>query len=95
MRTINRGFFDQSDPSSRTLQKFVLLDSGSPCFRFPIFMPICIRDTVSPLKIRMNFSQTEMLSGNSMSILDIHSRTEEYVEVPFQRNFKTTALWPI
>ncbi|XDV17197.1 hypothetical protein PO909_016575 [Leuciscus waleckii] len=86
MRTINRGFFDQTNKSSRILQKFVLLDSGSPCFRFPIFMPICIRDTVSPLKIRMNFSQTEMLSGNSMAILDIHSRTEEYVEVPFQRN---------
>ncbi|XDV17141.1 hypothetical protein PO909_016546 [Leuciscus waleckii] len=86
MRRINRGFFHQSDLSSRTLQKFVLLDSGSSCFGFPIFMPICIRDAVSPLKIRMNFSQTEMLSGNSMAILDIQSRTEEYVEVPFQRN---------
>ncbi|XDV17209.1 hypothetical protein PO909_016583 [Leuciscus waleckii] len=86
MRTINRGFFDQTNKSSRILQKFVLLDSGSSCFRFPIFMPSCIADTVSPLKIRMNFSQTEMLSENSMAILDIHSRTEEYVEVPFQRN---------
>ncbi|CAM4461922.1 unnamed protein product [Leuciscus chuanchicus] len=86
MRRINRGFFHQSDLSSRTLQKFVLLDSGSSCFGFPIFMSICIRDAVSPLKIRMNFSQTEMLSGNSMAILDIQNRTEEYVEMPFQRN---------
>ncbi|XP_039537968.1 integrin alpha-M-like isoform X2 [Pimephales promelas] len=86
MRGFHRGFLDQSDPSSRTLQQFVLLDSGISCSSFPIFMPDCIRDTVSPLKIRMNFSQTETLSENSTAILDIHSRTEEYVEVPFQRN---------
>ncbi|KAK7165559.1 hypothetical protein R3I93_005581 [Phoxinus phoxinus] len=86
MRTVHRGFFDQSDPSSWTLQKFVLLDSGISCTRFPIFMPRCIADTVSPLKIRINFSQTEKLSENSTAILDIHSRTEEHVEVAFQRN---------
>ncbi|XP_042571985.1 integrin alpha-D-like [Cyprinus carpio] len=44
----------------------------------------CVADLVSPLKIRMNFSQTEMLSGNSVAVLDVHSRTEENVEVPFQ-----------
>ncbi|ROJ94326.1 Integrin alpha-M [Anabarilius grahami] len=86
MRGINRGFFVQSDSSSRTLQQFVLLDSGISCFSFPIFMKSCTADTVSPLKIRINFSQTEMFSESSKAILDIHSRTEEYVEVPFQRN---------
>lgn len=83
---INRGFFDQTNTSSKTLQKFVLLDSGISCSSFPVFMPKCIADTVSPLKIRMNFSQTEMLSGKSTVFLDIYSRTEERVEVPFQRN---------
>ncbi|RXN32872.1 integrin alpha-L-like protein [Labeo rohita] len=82
---INRGFFDPMDSSSRTLQQSVLLDSGFSCFSFSIFMPRCIADTVSPMKIQMNFSQTKMLSGNTMAVLDIHSRTEEYVEVPFQR----------
>nr|AZZ70202.1 putative CD11-like protein [Ctenopharyngodon idella] len=86
MRGINRGFFVQSDSSSRTLQKFILLDSGISCFSFPIFMKHCTADTVSPLKIQINFSQTKMFSESSMAILDIHSRTEEYVEVPFQRN---------
>ncbi|KAL1277124.1 hypothetical protein QQF64_023797 [Cirrhinus molitorella] len=83
---LNRGFFDPMDSSSRTLQEFVLLDSGFSCFSFSIFMLRCIADTVSPLKIQMFFSQTEMLSGNSMAVLDIHSRREEYVEVPFQKN---------
>ncbi|KTF84376.1 hypothetical protein cypCar_00048393, partial [Cyprinus carpio] len=71
---------------ARTLQQSVLLDSGSSCFNFSIFMLRCVADLVSPLKIRMNFSQTEMLSGNSVAVLDVHSRTEENVEVPFQRN---------
>ncbi|XP_058646418.1 integrin alpha-M-like isoform X2 [Onychostoma macrolepis] len=86
VRRMSRGFFDPMDSSSRTLQQSVLLDSGSSCFNFSIFMMRCVADTVSPLKIRMNFSQTEMLSGNSTAVLDVHSRTEEYVEVPFQRN---------
>ncbi|XP_048038163.1 integrin alpha-M-like [Megalobrama amblycephala] len=86
MRGINRGFFVQNDLSSKTLQQFVLLDSGTSCFSFPIFMKSCTTDTVSPLKIQINFSQTKTFSESSMAILDIHSRTKEYVEVPFQRN---------
>ncbi|XP_059411093.1 integrin alpha-L-like [Carassius carassius] len=86
VRGMSRGFFDQSNVSSRTLQQFILLDSESSCFNFPIFMLHCVADTVSPLKIRINFSQTEMLSGNSVAVFDVHSRTEEYVEVPFQMN---------
>ncbi|XP_059411000.1 integrin alpha-L-like [Carassius carassius] len=87
VRGMSRGFFDQSNVSSRTLQQFILLDSGSSCFNFSIFMLRCVADTVSPLKIRMNFSQTEMLSGNSLAVLDIHSRTEEYVEVAVKVKF--------
>uniref|UniRef100_A0A9J7ZR22 Zmp:0000001082 n=1 Tax=Cyprinus carpio carpio TaxID=630221 RepID=A0A9J7ZR22_CYPCA len=87
VRGMSRGFFDPMDSSSSSLQQSVLLDSGFSCFNFSIFMLVrrrCVEDTVSPLKIRMNFSQTEMLSGNSVAVLDVHSRTEEYVEVPFQ-----------
>ncbi|XP_052402624.1 integrin alpha-L [Carassius gibelio] len=87
VRGMSRGFFDQSNVSSRTLQQFILLDSGSSCFNFSIFMLRCVADTVSPLKIRMNFSQTEMLSGNSVAVLDVNSRTEEYVEVAVKVNF--------
>ncbi|NP_001373553.1 integrin alpha-D isoform 1 precursor [Danio rerio] len=85
MRGINRGFFVQRDSSSKALQQLLLLDSGIFCRSFPVFMPGCVADTVSPLKIRMNFSQSEM-SGSSVAVLDVYSRTEEYVEVPFQRN---------
>ncbi len=49
-----------------------------------VFFQRCIADTVSPLKIQINFSQTEMLSGNSMAVLDVDSRMEEYVEVTLQ-----------
>ncbi|XP_042573139.1 integrin alpha-L-like [Cyprinus carpio] len=79
---MTRGFFDPMDSSSSSLQQSVLLDSGFSCFSFSIFMLHCVFDTVNLLKIRMNFSQTEMLSGNSVAVLDVHSRTEEFVEVP-------------
>ncbi|XP_050974869.1 integrin alpha-L-like isoform X1 [Labeo rohita] len=86
VRGMSRGFFDQKDSSSRTLQQSVLLDPGFSCFNFSIFMLRCVKDTVSPLKIRMNLSQAEKFYGKSLAVLDIHSRTEEYVQVPFQRN---------
>ncbi|XP_051560845.1 integrin alpha-L-like isoform X2 [Myxocyprinus asiaticus] len=86
LREINRGFFDETNTASRTLHKSVLLESKFSCFSFSVFMPRCVADTMSPLKIRMSFSQTGMLNGNSTAILDIHSRTEEFAEVPFQRN---------
>ncbi len=38
VRKMSRGFFDQSNSSSKTLQQSVLLDSGFSCFNFSIFM---------------------------------------------------------
>ncbi|XP_051982478.1 integrin alpha-D isoform X2 [Xyrauchen texanus] len=86
IREMNRGFFDQMNSSSRTLQQSVLLESKFSCFSFSVFMPRCVADTVSPLKIRLDFSQMEMLNGNSTAVLDIYSRTEEFTEVPFKRS---------
>ncbi|XP_051992772.1 integrin alpha-L-like [Xyrauchen texanus] len=77
----SRAFFDPNHSSSRTLQRFILLDDDFSCFTFPIFMPRCVADTLSPLKIRMNFWQTRMMVGHSMAVLDIDSRTEENAEV--------------
>ncbi|XP_052406743.1 integrin alpha-L-like isoform X2 [Carassius gibelio] len=84
VRGMSRGFFNSMNSSSSSMQQFVLLDSGISCSNFSIFMLHCVADTVSPLKIQINFSQTEKLSGNPVAVLDINSRTEEHVEVPFQ-----------
>ncbi|KAI2668873.1 Integrin alpha-M [Labeo rohita] len=99
VRGMSRGFFDQKDSSSRTLQQSVLLDPGFSCFPFSIFMLVrvvyhsfrqsqqlrsddqccvfqrCVADTVLPLKIQINFSQSEIV----YKLLFFHL-------VPFQRN---------
>ncbi|XP_051992770.1 integrin alpha-M-like [Xyrauchen texanus] len=85
----SRAFFDPNHSSSRTLQRFILLDDDFSCFTFPIFMARCVADTLSPLKIRMNFWQTRMMVGHSMVVLDIDSRTEENAEMLFQRSCKS------
>ncbi|KAI7810759.1 CD11-1 [Triplophysa rosa] len=82
LREMNRGFFRLHNLTSRSQQMSVLLLSKSFCSNFSVFMPRCVSDTASPLKIVMNFSQT----GNIFALLDIHSRTEEFVEVPFEKS---------
>ncbi|TRY86192.1 hypothetical protein DNTS_030232 [Danionella cerebrum] len=86
MRELNRGFFQQNDSSSRSLLQVLLLQPGTSCFFFPIFMLGCVANTVSPLKIRMTFSESEEFSGSSGAVLDVQSLTEESVEVGFRRS---------
>nr|XP_055053129.1 integrin alpha-M-like [Misgurnus anguillicaudatus] len=85
-KEMNRGFFKLQNSRSRSLQNSILLVSNASCFNFSIFMPRCVCDTVTPLKIQMNFSQTELSSDQPSAILDIHSTTGMFVEVPFERN---------
>ncbi|XP_073670570.1 integrin alpha-X isoform X2 [Paramisgurnus dabryanus] len=86
VRAMNRGFFKLHNSTSRSLQKSIMLVPEASCFNFSIFMPHCVHDTVTPLKIQMNFSQTELPSDQPSAILDIHSLTEMFVEVPFERS---------
>nr|XP_055053139.1 integrin alpha-M-like [Misgurnus anguillicaudatus] len=86
VREMNRAFFKVQNSRSRSLQNSTLLVSKASCFNFSIFMPRCVYDTVSSLKIQMNFSQTELSSDQPSAILDIHSTTGMFVEVPFERS---------
>nr|XP_055053135.1 integrin alpha-M-like [Misgurnus anguillicaudatus] len=92
-KEINRGFFKLQNSSSRSLQNSTLLSKAS-CFNFSIFMPRCVFDTVTPLKIQMNFSQTELSSDQPSAILDIHSTTGMFVEVPFERSCNSDRCVP-
>lgn len=56
VRGMSRGFFDQSSVSSRTLQQSVLLDSGSSCFNFSIFMLVRV--------VYHKFSQSQQLRSD-------------------------------
>ncbi|XP_076838824.1 integrin alpha-M-like isoform X3 [Brachyhypopomus gauderio] len=82
----SRAFFEQPIKTSRNLLQSILLVSQDSCFNNTVYMTNCVKDTLSPLLIRMNFSQAEEQPGNSSAVLNMDSRTMAYVEVPFQRN---------
>ncbi|XP_076838543.1 integrin alpha-M isoform X2 [Brachyhypopomus gauderio] len=86
VRQDSRAFFEQPIKTSRNLLQSVLLVSQDSCFNNTVYMTNCVKDTLSPLLIRMNFSQAEEQPGKSSAVLNMDSRTLAYVEVPFQRN---------
>ncbi|XP_036420533.1 integrin alpha-D [Colossoma macropomum] len=86
MRQWSRAFFLPEDKTSRSLLNSVLLDSHYSCFNHTVYMPNCVKDTVSPVFIRLNFSQVEQQPSSSSAVLNIDSRTTANVEIPFQRN---------
>ncbi|XP_017539939.1 integrin alpha-D [Pygocentrus nattereri] len=86
VRQWSRAFFIKKDKTSRSLLSSVLLDSPYSCFNHTVYMPSCVKDTVSPVLIRLNFSQAEQQPSSSNAILNIDSRTTANVEIPFQRN---------
>ncbi|XP_037399260.1 integrin alpha-M-like [Pygocentrus nattereri] len=78
-------FFQPTSNQSRNLLNSVLLDSHHSCYTQGLYMEKCVKDTSSPVLIWLNFSQVEQQPSSSNAVLNIDSRTETYVEVPFQR----------
>uniref|UniRef100_W5M6Z3 VWFA domain-containing protein n=1 Tax=Lepisosteus oculatus TaxID=7918 RepID=W5M6Z3_LEPOC len=65
------------------------LSSGARCAVLSLYTSLqnCVKDTVSPVKIKLTFSQTEGPSSPALTpILNIDSRNVEYIEVPFEKN---------
>ncbi|KAM4611701.1 integrin alpha-M isoform 2-T2 [Polymixia lowei] len=85
-RQIRRGFFAELEKRARSLQSTVELRNEHTCFNHSINMPKCVKDTLSPILIKLNFSQHG--SNNSFAILNTDSVTQAAVEVPFEKNCK-------
>ncbi|XP_062866546.1 integrin alpha-D [Trichomycterus rosablanca] len=86
VRLDSRAFLIEGDTRSRSVQKSEVLRSERSCFNHTLYMPNCVRDTLSPVLLQLNFSQSDQQPVNSSAVLDIDSRTTAYVEVPFQIN---------
>ncbi|XP_049325410.1 integrin alpha-X-like isoform X1 [Astyanax mexicanus] len=82
----SRAFFELDDKNSRSVLRSVLLSSNQHCSNQTLYMKSCVRDTLLPVFIRLNFSQSEDQTLGSTAVLNIDSRTQATVEVPFQRN---------
>uniref|UniRef100_A0A3B3UF29 Integrin alpha-L-like n=1 Tax=Poecilia latipinna TaxID=48699 RepID=A0A3B3UF29_9TELE len=83
MRLSNRGFFIENEAKSRNITQTHELTDKETCFNYSISMNKCIQDTLSPVNIKLNFSQDAQ--ENSTAILNIDSQRRAMVEVPFEK----------
>ncbi|XP_069044129.1 integrin alpha-M isoform X2 [Lepisosteus oculatus] len=87
VRQRSRATFSGSKLDLRKIQDTVQLPQRITCHTKSVYMENCVKDTVSPVKIKLTFSQTEGPSSPALTpILNIDSRNVEYIEVPFEKN---------
>ncbi|KAL3995846.1 helicase required for RNAi-mediated heterochromatin assembly 1 [Sarotherodon galilaeus] len=83
MRQKHRGFFSQTDTKTRSLTSTYELKDKTTCLNFSIYMPKCVIDTLSPISIKLNFSQADSETANIT--LNMDSKKQSAVEVPFEK----------
>uniref|UniRef100_A0A672YKR3 Integrin alpha-M-like n=1 Tax=Sphaeramia orbicularis TaxID=375764 RepID=A0A672YKR3_9TELE len=90
MRQTFRAFFSESDVKSRNFTSTNELRPGETCFNHSIHMPKCVKDTLSPVGIKLNFSQDD--SETAAAVLNIDSKGQALVEVPFEKKCRTNDI---
>ncbi|XP_035992986.1 integrin alpha-L-like [Fundulus heteroclitus] len=82
-RSLYRGFFNENKKSRNTTHTYELTGRDT-CFNYFIYMNKCVKDTLSPVEINLNFSQPD--AENASAILNVDSYTRAVVKVPFERH---------
>ncbi|XP_040892769.1 integrin alpha-D [Toxotes jaculatrix] len=82
MRQTYRGFFGNDKKAKNFTSTFKLLGEET-CFHYNISMPICVKDTLSPISIKLSFSQVD--SEHASAVLNMDSKRQAVVEVPFEK----------
>ncbi|XP_032390957.1 integrin alpha-M isoform X2 [Etheostoma spectabile] len=82
-RQTNRGFFSQTAKKARNLTSTYELRDPDTCFNYTIYMPKCVKDTLLPIIIKLNFSQVD--SESASAVLNMDSKTQAVVQVPFEK----------
>ncbi|XP_036389074.1 integrin alpha-D [Megalops cyprinoides] len=88
VRQKSRAFLNATDKGARRHRSSLELSLGETCLNHTIYMPNCVKDTLSPMMIKLNFSQSESPQHNSTAVLNTDVNTVALVEVPFQKNCK-------
>ncbi|KAJ8364863.1 hypothetical protein SKAU_G00136940 [Synaphobranchus kaupii] len=88
VRQKSRAFLKLINKRSRKIHSSLELKLGETCLNYSIYMPDCVTDTVSPMTIKLNFSQSDNPQHIYSTVLNIDSKTVTLMEVPFQRNCK-------
>ncbi|KAM9314473.1 integrin alpha-M [Pholidichthys leucotaenia] len=82
MRQAHRGFFSDTDKKARNVTATEIIDKNE-CFIHSIYMTKNVKDTLSPLSIKLNFSQSDFESSNV--IINEDSQKHFAIEVPFEK----------
>ncbi|CAN9510825.1 unnamed protein product [Ophioblennius macclurei] len=82
-RQKSRGFFIAAEKKSRNVTMRYELTEAQTCFNFSVLMPRCVEDIVSPVDIRLKFSQID--TAFAITSLNTDSVRSSTVEVPFER----------
>ncbi|XP_046899593.1 integrin alpha-L-like isoform X2 [Hypomesus transpacificus] len=82
MRHTSRGLVGRN--GTRGLQMIEKLSKNVTCFNHSIHMKICVKDTLSPVVIKLTFSQNSTTPPTG--ILNVDSPTKASIEVPFTKN---------
>ncbi|KAL3067537.1 hypothetical protein OYC64_017292 [Pagothenia borchgrevinki] len=84
--TMYRGFFSETDRKARNLTSTPELRDKDTCFNHSIYMQKCVKDTLMPISIKLQFSQVDSVSASA--VLNVDSKTQATVEVPFEKHCK-------
>ncbi|XP_053190826.1 integrin alpha-D [Scomber japonicus] len=82
-RPTHRGFFSDTDRKARNLITTYELTDKETCVNHSINMKKCVRDTLSSISIKLNFSQVD--SERASAVLNVDSERQTGVEVPFKK----------
>ncbi|KAJ8002029.1 hypothetical protein DPEC_G00175560 [Dallia pectoralis] len=88
VRQRSRAFYSVKDKDARRHLSTVELRDAKTCFNHSVYMTASVIDTLSPIIIKMIFSQTDSQLECPTPILNTDSLTQAVVEVPFEKNFK-------
>uniref|UniRef100_A0A674DV26 Integrin alpha-L-like n=1 Tax=Salmo trutta TaxID=8032 RepID=A0A674DV26_SALTR len=88
VRQRSRAFYSDTNKGARSLLSTVELRKKRTCFNHSVYMTQCVIDTLSPIVIKLNLSQSESQQEGRTAILNTDSPTQAVVEVPFEKNCK-------
>ncbi|XP_008292527.1 integrin alpha-X [Stegastes partitus] len=83
-RLISRGFLNETEKKARNRMSTFELENKELCFNHTVYMPKCVKDTLSPLSIKLEFSQPDGESAGA--VLNVDSKNQSDVEIPFEKH---------
>ncbi|XP_023810318.1 integrin alpha-L-like [Oryzias latipes] len=86
MRQTHRGFFNPTDKKTKSLHMHCNLTTQVTCFNHSAYMPKCVKDTLSPISVKLSFSQPD--NDNASAVLNVDSKKDSIFEIPFEKQCK-------